>query len=312
MSEKRIYYIELLSIILGSLSCIFIIILYIQLCRIRVTKKIEEINESFSYRETDAAYYDESKKKIKIGLGNHYMLILTVFNLLYYLIDFIIVFKKNNNINNNNNDLFFLILESFKFFFKLNSFCWITLISHLLYKLNKNPNNNLKHKNSILYGLLYSLLFSIIFVCFFFYCKNCGKKNHIKKFEIEEIYSNILLIVFFLFIIANFIYTIFTLIISVCYLNNSSIQGNESYIKFIIIYFIFPSLLFLLTFFFDMININNFEEIIKVMNHLLGIFCSVFCFFFFKSVISCFKKDNNDNDDTNCYKSIDLTINVIT
>ena len=285
-----IYYVQLVCLILSTLSLLFIFILYIKLCcMVKFGKKNEELEDSISSRLSEGTYYDEYNKTIKIGLGNHYMFILTLFNILNYLIEFIIIYKKD------------IIFQSFKFFFKLNSFCWIILISHLFYNLNKNPEIKVNHKKRIIFGFLYSLIVSSIFYFFFFYFDYFDEK---KKIKLNQIYSNILFIIFFLFIIGNFIFSILTLICSLCYLKISSIHGNKSYIMFHIIFFIFFSLLFLLA-------LNSFSEIIKIINYLLGFLCSFFCFFFFKSVISCLNKNNNDeydNDNNYEYTSIDLAI----
>ena len=62
-----IYYVQLVCLILSTLSLLFIFILYIKLCCMaKLGKKNEELEDSISSRLSEGTYYDEDNKKIKI------------------------------------------------------------------------------------------------------------------------------------------------------------------------------------------------------------------------------------------------------
>ena len=259
----------------------FVLIFQIKfnLCKKKVRKRKESSNEEYNLNENEDSYENNEKK---IGLGSHFMFILSVSNFLGALFESLFYFHYKN-LNDNCikesstieqcNEVFIKINDSqickliglSHNFFDLYSVCWTAMLTLLFYlSTNKSGEMTFDTKKYLIIGFIYSTLLSFILMIIpfisgdnfgfsRFYCSyryyhyvdingNTGERNETKGWR----YS--LFVVLFL----NLIFDLFCLIKTHRFysdkLNTLKQQDKFEYkslIIFVWVFRIFPIVIFL-------------------------------------------------------------------
>ena len=308
---------RLICSIISIVSCLIIIILYI----------LSIIQMTFQKKKNDDLKNESSSSvENKSGLGNHYMFLLVLSNLLSSLIEgsfYIVLFifdkneKKDSNYYNNFSSSSYCQWYSFLHnFFELNGVCWTTFIVRLFYyssKLVQLGSHKKQMIQSSIISLSCSLIISVlpfIFGCYGFAYTHCSfnKIDNVKKPIIRLIFGTILTI----FIIGNCFWNVVNLMKSHDFYKNKILQlkdQNENESKtlkvYVILFKLFPFFLIfsrgikLVQYFVEKMDDHVLIIIVTYINSILycltGFFDSLFCFFFFKGVYKSCCKSEDDN-----------------
>jgi hypothetical protein len=171
------------------LCCLFLISIYIILilkvkfnfCQKNETNKKDKTNNILNYISVDyPKYAPENNNKTQIGLGSHFIFILTVSNFFgVFFESFFFFYYKNINTNcigespsineciktfiEINDSQICKLLGLSHHFFDIYSVCWTSMLTLLFYR-SRNPDNDMNQKTVkyIIIGFIYSSIVCVV------------------------------------------------------------------------------------------------------------------------------------------------------